>query len=476
MTRHRMLPGRLLVAVLALAATASGLAAATQPAAVAGVAGQANPAAIIIGQSAAGQPYQPVDPYPSEVTISGADGPVSDVDVVLSDVRHGVPDDLDVLLVSPAGTAVLLVSDACGLWNYPVRGANWIVDDEAGRTFPDYGTCGSGFWRPANYEVTDLLPSPAPSSAASSYRYPSTLSAFDGENPNGTWRLFVYDDTGWGTSHPEDHGVIFGGFRLAISTVTRSTVIPPGPTGSGTASPYPIVVPVSGQVGRIEDVYVYLHGLAHSYPDDLDILLVAPGGQTIMLASDVCGGIPTTNTTTWRINDDDPPLPDEGDCRYWGAGGAGVGYGPTDFEPGEVLPAPAPAGPYGTALSVLDGTDPNGDWRVYVSDDRDRGSGFLRDVQLSFDLTGPVAGPPDTAITQHPATDTRLRRAQFAFTATESPVAFQCRRDDGAWRSCTSPTRYEHLAAGRHVFRVRAVDPEGAQDPTPARFVWRIRR
>jgi hypothetical protein len=43
-------------------------------------------------------------------------------------------------------------------------------------------------------------------------------------------------------------------------------------------------------------VVVKLNGLSHSYPDDLDLLLVGPDGQSAMLMSDAGARIQPVNT------------------------------------------------------------------------------------------------------------------------------------------------------------------------------------
>jgi subtilisin-like proprotein convertase family protein len=236
---------------------------------------------------------------------------------------------------------------------------------------------------------------------------------------------------------------------------------------------------VSGQNGQIRNVFVYLRNISHSRPDDLDVLLVAPGGQTVMLMSDVCGGIPIPNGRTLRFNDDDPPMPDGGPCTL--PSGAGGNFRPTDvIQPPETsLPAPAPPGPYGTSLDALNGLNPNGTWRLYIHDDLREHSGYLESFQISFDLAPPAdldVIAPNSAITGHPDSRTASRRARFTFSATEVGSSFACRIDTRAWASCSSPKSYTRLTTGRHQFQVRATDKAGNVDATPAVWRWRIRR
>ncbi len=47
----------------------------------------------------------------------------------------------------------------------------------------------------------------------------------------------------------------------------------------GDASPYPVNVNVNGMTGFVSKVILTLNGLTHSYPADIDMLLVGPGGR-----------------------------------------------------------------------------------------------------------------------------------------------------------------------------------------------------
>ncbi|NQW03003.1 MAG: hypothetical protein HQ485_03150, partial [Acidobacteria bacterium] len=142
----------------------------------------------------------------------------------------------------------------------------------------------------------------------------------------------------------------------------------PGVGTSGTATPYPSPISVTGATGTIQSLTVRLNSMSHTYPKDLDIVIVGPGGQKVMLMSDAGGGADISGVTL--------SFEDGATALTTGQIVAGT-YAPTDFSPGETLPNPAPAGPYGTALSVFNGTDPNGTWNLYVNDDEGFDSGSI---------------------------------------------------------------------------------------------------
>lgn len=81
--------------------------------------------------------------------------------------------------------------------------------------------------------------------------------------------------------------------------------------------------------------------------------------------------------------------------------------------------------------------------------------------------------PVDTLLAKRPAKQTRKRLAKFTFSAVGEAVSFECKLDRRPFAPCTSPFR-RRLAAGPHIFQVRAVGLGSLPDPTPEAFHWRI--
>jgi hypothetical protein len=108
---------------------------------------------------------------------------------------------------------------------------------------------------------------------------------------------------------------------------------------------------------------VTLRGVFHNTPDEVDALLVGPGGQKVLLISDACG----TGTTPlpgqiFTFDDAGSLLPASGPCTN------GT-YRPTNYGSPDPFVTPAPPPPYGTSLSGLNGGPANGAWSLFVVDD-----------------------------------------------------------------------------------------------------------
>jgi uncharacterized repeat protein (TIGR01451 family) len=130
---------------------------------------------------------------------------------------------------------------------------------------------------------------------------------------------------------------------------------------NGSGAPYPSVITVAGVTDPVVTTTVTLTNITHTFPDDIDVLLVGPGGQNVLLMSDVGGGSNISGVTL-TFADTGEPLPDNGPLT------SGT-FAPTNIDTNETFAGPAPAGPYGEALSVFAGVEPNGTWRLYVTDD-----------------------------------------------------------------------------------------------------------
>ena len=167
-----------------------------------------NPAAITIPNSGS------ATPYPSNITISGLAGTVADVNVSLFGFTHANPDDVDILLVGPAGQKMILLFGCW--WHCNISGVNLVLDDSAANSLSDNGLLTSGTFKPTNFgSGSDTFPSPAPAGP-----YGSLLSVFQGTNPNGMWSLYVVDD-----ANPRS-GSFAGGWSLTFALANTAPTNP----------------------------------------------------------------------------------------------------------------------------------------------------------------------------------------------------------------------------------------------------------
>jgi uncharacterized repeat protein (TIGR01451 family) len=143
-------------------------------------------------------------PYPSAIVVSGVTGVVSKATVTLSGLTHSFVSDVSALLVSPAGTSVLLMSHVTS--GLPVTNLTLTFDDLATGMLTNNGPISSGVSRPSAYGSIALPGLAAP--------YGSTLSALNWASPNGIWSLYVFDDS------TGDGGVISSGWSLNLVTGT----------------------------------------------------------------------------------------------------------------------------------------------------------------------------------------------------------------------------------------------------------------
>jgi hypothetical protein len=82
--------------------------------------------------------------------------------------------------------------------------------------------------------------------------------------------------------------------------------------------------------------------------------------------------------------------------------------------------------------------------------------------------------PPETTIDSGPSGTTASTNATFTFSSSATGSTFECQLDTGAWSGCSSGVSYSGLSNGGHTFRVRATDPAGTVDPSPAERSWMI--
>ncbi len=184
---------------------------------------------------------------PASIDVSGLQGSITELNLRLTGISHTFPDDMDVILESPTGQTAMIMSDVgSGLssqtsgtkQSYPADGITLTLDDQASRSLSDTNPLVSGIFKPTN--VTDPNESTTEGNAPGPFStsFPSALSTFDGEDPNGTWKLWVNDDN---LNAKDTAGKIFGGWGLDISTTSDLFVSKSG-AGSGTVTSVPAAI------------------------------------------------------------------------------------------------------------------------------------------------------------------------------------------------------------------------------------------
>jgi hypothetical protein len=215
------------------------------------------------------------------------------------------------------------------------------------------------------------------------------------------------------TNTPTPTGTPSAGCSTAIT-------IPAGAPGttSGPASPYPSTINVTGLGPSVTDVNVQLFAFSHTFPDDIDMLLVGPQGQNAIIMSDAGGGTDIVNITITLDDAAAIALPDSTAL-------ATGSYQPANYGAGDAFPAPAPAPSGAVPLSTFNGTDPNGVWSLYIVDDA---GGDVGSVGWCLDVTAPLpptstptatATPlPPTATPTTPPTDVQLSEVRGSSAST----------------------------------------------------------
>jgi subtilisin-like proprotein convertase family protein len=144
--------------------------------------------------------------YPSTIQVSRLKGRIRDVNVRLNGLEHTYPEDIQVLLVGPDGQTAIVMADVGK--EFDVSGLTLRLDDEAETSLPFNTQLRSGTFRPTNRLGNPIaFNAPAPATGAN-----AALSAFDGGDPNGTWRLFVQD-----AAAAFDDGSFAGGWELELT-------------------------------------------------------------------------------------------------------------------------------------------------------------------------------------------------------------------------------------------------------------------
>ena len=162
----------------------------------------------------------------------------------------------------------------------------------------------------------------------------------------------------------------------------------PGAGTSGPAASYPSTLTPAGVTGSTYHLSITINA-SHTFPNDLEFLLVSPGGTAVIVLGGGGGGTDLSNTS-FTIDDCAPRSANSSPIT------SGSRFRPTNrYGTTATFPAPAPQGSYRNTLSDFNFGNPNGTWSLYVVDQVTGDVGQINSWTLTFFTTqnpGPLVG------------------------------------------------------------------------------------
>jgi hypothetical protein len=143
----------------------------------------------------------------------------------------------------------------------------------------------------------------------------------------------------------------------------------------GPGSPYPSSIQVSGLTNGLTNLLVSkvtatLNEFTHSWPHDVEAVLVSPAGQELVLMEHTGAFYGVSNLMLTFDDAAAQSLPLNSNL-FSGT------FLPTEYTPFDVLPGLAAVPAANTNLAVFNGGNPNGIWSLYVYDDTEGNNGVI---------------------------------------------------------------------------------------------------
>lgn len=267
----------------------------------------------------------------STIEASSIRGRITDVNISV-DVDHSFTADLEISLIGPDSTRVLLVGEEGG-WE----------DNFTDTVFDDH----------AEYLITEAIPP-----FTGTFRPEEGLDAFNNSDPNGTWTLEIKDDAF------RDGGELkrwFLDIEVAESEPDTLVFRSENPVQIVSDRPNTVLstIHVTGHQERLLQRARVTVDIAHSFVQDLTLTLISPDKTRIVLADKVGGGQENYESTVFA---------DEADTS--------IRKGKAPFK-GEFRPE--------IPLAELTGRPVAGAWRLEVRDQESGDGGTLKFWSLQLE-------------------------------------------------------------------------------------------